>query len=299
MPGDYEYSETTKAAVQELRSFLAEKDAQPAESDDTVVDAVDTQADTQEDHTADQPDEDAGSDNDQRYKSLQGKYNAETRELRESNAKLQQQMSELLMHLTAIKQPVSQQEEPPVDDGTKDLEELGDSSTYIHAYVSKQLQVAKQQMLKQIEDKLSGLTAKLDDTAMSVIESRVAPKIEGYNELISSQEFTKFLGKRDPLSGVTYQTLLADATKSGDEERVVAIINAARPKDKAPVKAKPSVAPPRGTAAPAKPTTETPVVYDQKFMDNLQRRIQRKEFSSPEGRKELARINREILNSIK
>tara|TARA_R100000808_G_C2155041_1_gene166723 strand:+ start:1127 stop:2083 length:957 start_codon:yes stop_codon:yes gene_type:complete len=214
--------------VQELYKELNEDEA----TEEPVVDAP--TSDSVEEPAAESSDERSEDHQDsdwaQKYRTLQGMYNAEVpqlhKQVQDQNAKLAQ-FEQLLATINQQK-PQPPKAEPLITD--KDVEEYGDSIDVMRK-VSKEELNGVQGELNSMRAQLAQLTQttvpqvqQLSNRIGSTQEqmfwsnlSSIAPDWQTINE---SQGFQDWLLEVDPLSGVTRQVYLEDAQKKFDVERV-------------------------------------------------------------------------------
>jgi hypothetical protein len=234
-------------AVQELYKQLNTTDDNTGEAppaDGTVASAANFAAD--ESPVSDgatqssAPEQKAGDDNAQdevivqKYKTLQGMYNAEVPRLHQQNREMQQrvqQMEQLLASLSARQsapEPQPQAIERLVSE--KDVEEYGESLDVMRK-VSREELIPVAQRLAQIENMLRQMQANVVPQVQAVAHrqhasaeqqfwadlSRLAPNFRAVND---HPDFQTWLLQSDPLTGITRQTYLDDAQRALDAPRV-------------------------------------------------------------------------------
>jgi len=175
----------------------------------------------------------------QKYKTLQGMYNAEIPRL---NSQVQemtqrgQQMEQLIATMQAAPAPTSEPTPPPASLLTEDeVEEYGESIDIMRK--------VSQEIAGKYEQQLADMQAKVDQlqgTVMPRVEQlasqqahsaeqnfwsdlvNIAPDWQSINE---SEDFKTWLLEVDPLSGLTRQTYLDDAQRNLDVKRVASFFN--------------------------------------------------------------------------
>ena len=170
----------------------------------------------------------------QKYKTLQGMYNAEIPRL---NSQLQemtqrgQQMEQLIATMQATPAPTPEPTPPPVSLLTEDeVEEYGESIDIMRK--------VSQEIAGKYEQQLTDMQAKIDQlqgTVMPRVEqlasqqahsaeqsfwSDLANIVPDWQSINESEDFKTWLLEVDPLSGLTRQTYLDDAQRNLDVKRV-------------------------------------------------------------------------------
>lgn len=165
----------------------------------------------------------------QRWRSLQGVYNAQKRQLDETTSRLSN-MEQLITQMQSAPAPQDQRASHVTD---KDKTEYGEDMVEFARRVTREevvpLAQAVQQLMGRI-DQLQGVVPMVKQVAdrqaqttheqfYAALTSRV-PDWQSVNEL---QKFHDWLLSADPLSGLQRQTLLTDAHNNLDLPRVVSI----------------------------------------------------------------------------
>lgn len=165
----------------------------------------------------------------QRWRSLQGVYNAQKRQLDETTSRLSN-MEQLITQMQSAPAPQGQRASHVTD---KDKTEYGEDMVEFARRVTREevvpLAQAVQQLMGRI-DQLQGVVPMVKQVAdrqaqttheqfYAALTSRV-PDWQSVNEL---QKFHDWLLSADPLSGLQRQTLLTDAHNNLDLPRVVSI----------------------------------------------------------------------------
>jgi hypothetical protein len=170
----------------------------------------------------------------QKYKTLQGMYNAEVPRLHQQNREMVnrvQQMEQLLASLSAqqantdTQQPVA---EKIVTD--KDVEEYGESLDVMRK-VSREELVPVAQRLAQIEQMFKQMQTNVVPQVQAVAQrqqvsaeqafwARLTSVVPNFRQINDNEEFQSWLLTADPLTGITRQTYLDDAQRTLDADRV-------------------------------------------------------------------------------
>jgi hypothetical protein len=168
----------------------------------------------------------------QKYKTLQGMYNAEVPRLHQQNRDMQsrvQQMEQLLASISAQQDNKPQQTiEKLVSD--KDVEEYGESLDVMRK-VSREEIVPMTQRLAHIESLIQQMQTNVIPQVQAVAQrqamsseqafwSELTAEQSNWREINDNQAFQTWLLDTDPLTGITRQTYLDDAQRSLDARRV-------------------------------------------------------------------------------
>lgn len=233
-------------AVQELYKQLNVDQEQGAESPADVPDTVQADGTEASNDAAPSPapeqmsgDATATEDFAQKYKTLQGMYNAEVPRLHQQNRELAQrvqQMEQLLATLSAqpvLNQPQSQPEPAQQKLVTeKDVEEYGESIDVMRKVSREELSAAMQRVaqleaaLKQLQTnvvpQVQAVAQKQAVSAEQQFWSALTSTVPNWREVNDNSSFQSWLLEADPLTGITRQTYLEDAQRALDARRVSA-----------------------------------------------------------------------------
>lgn len=170
----------------------------------------------------------------QKYKTLQGMYNAEVPRLHAQNKELQQrmqQMEQLLASVSAQQTAASQaptQAEKLVTD--KDVEEYGESLDVMRKVSREELgsvasRIAQlENMLKQLQTtvvpQVQNVAHKQAVSAEQSFWADLTRAVPNWREVNDNADFQSWLLDIDPLTGISRQTYLEDAQRSLDAGRV-------------------------------------------------------------------------------
>lgn len=170
----------------------------------------------------------------QKYKTLQGMYNAEVPRLHAQNKELQQrmqQMEQLLASVSAQQAAASQvptQAEKLVTD--KDVEEYGESLDVMRKVSREELgsvasRIAQlENMLKQLQTtvvpQVQNVAHKQAVSAEQSFWADLTRAVPSWREVNDNADFQSWLLEIDPLTGISRQTYLEDAQRSLDANRV-------------------------------------------------------------------------------
>jgi BMFP domain-containing protein YqiC len=167
----------------------------------------------------------------QRWRSLQGSYNAEVRTRHELQSRVQQ-MEQLLASISAQQTMAPAQPEAPVSKlvTERDVEEYGESIDMMRKVTRDELGAVAQR-IAQLESSLHQMHANVMPQVQAVAQrqqmtseqqfwsdlTRLTPNWRTVND---SQSFQNWLLEADPLTGITRQTYLEDAQRNLDAGRV-------------------------------------------------------------------------------
>lgn len=230
-------------AVQELYRQMA-NEGEPAQEQQPEAEPDETPppAENQSHENSQQPNERAAGDQDetlmQRYRTLQGMFNAEVPRLQNANKALQSRIDQLENLLSSIS---SQQEQPKAQPGPqappplitqKDVEEYGDSIDVMRRAAREevsslqseiaQLKTFISQMQTNVVPRVEQVARQQAVSAEQQFWSELQSRVPTWQEINNNQQFQNWLLEADPLTGITRQTYLDDAQQSLDARRVAA-----------------------------------------------------------------------------
>jgi len=235
-------SEAVNKLYEELNGKPEEAGVDSAEAaEETVgVDTADTAdsdggqapAPRQEEQSA-AGDKDEEETYEQRWRSLQGMYNAEVPRLHAERRELTnrvQQLEQLLASMTA--KPSGQAETPAEKLITEqDIEDYGDSIDVMRRVFREEAGALKQenaqlrQMLQQMQanvvPKVQQLSQRQAVSSEQAFWAELQTAVPDWQDINTSREFQSWLLEVDPLTNVPRQTYLEDAQRNLDARRVV------------------------------------------------------------------------------
>lgn len=171
-----------------------------------------------------QPEDDPNSDTwEHKYRSAQGRYNAEV-------PRLQRQIQDLTVQLTALQErlvqaPPAEPEISPVDElRAKYGEAYGDdlakdTEALARAIVAKELE-KEAKRVEQLERQVQETQA---STAQQQFFATLTARVPNWQDINTNQSWLAWLGEFDPLVGATRQDVLDYAQSQADADRVAAI----------------------------------------------------------------------------
>lgn len=169
----------------------------------------------------------------QKYKTLQGMYNAEVPRLHQQNREMSnrvQQMEQLLASLSAQQASAQPQQivEKIVTD--KDVEEYGESLDVMRK-VSREELLPMEQRFAQMEQMFRQMQTNVVPQVQAVAQRQqvsaeqgfwadLTSSVPNFRQINDNDAFQSWLLAADPLTGITRQTYLDDAQRSLDANRV-------------------------------------------------------------------------------
>jgi hypothetical protein len=227
----------TEAVQQLYRELNTENtDTQQAEVSGGETDEV--QADSVEDTAprSEQKEQDrSGAQNEdtyeQRWRTLQGMYNAEVPRLHTQNKELATRVNELERLLSSLSATPAQSKtatEKLITD--KDVQEYGESIDVMRR-VSREEAGAYQARIDQLEQlvrsmqasvlpKVEQITQRQQQSSEQTFWSDLTAYVPDWRSINENQEFQSWLLEVDPLTGLSRQTYLDDAQRNLDARRV-------------------------------------------------------------------------------
>jgi len=186
--------------------------------------------------SGDEHNTDGGKDEEsltQKYRTLQGMYNAEVPRLHSQNRELNNRVQQLEQLLATI---TSQQAAPQATDtGTqfitdKDQEEYGESLDVMRRAARQELSAADariaqlERTIQQLQGTLIPQVSSLHHSNAVNAEQRfwadLSATVPNWNEINSDAAFQSWLLEIDPLTGISRQTILEDAHRNLEVNRV-------------------------------------------------------------------------------
>jgi hypothetical protein len=170
----------------------------------------------------------------QKYRTLQGMYNAEVPRLHSQNKELSSRLQQMEQLLATISQQQGgrtqhqQVEEPLITD--KDQEEYGESLDVMRRVTREEL-IPVAQKIAQIDRLLQQLQVNVVPQVNAVVQRQAVSAEQQFwsdltnyapqwKDINNDPAFQSWLLEVDPLSGITRQTILEDAQNSLDVRRV-------------------------------------------------------------------------------
>jgi hypothetical protein len=163
----------------------------------------------------------------QRYRSLQGMYDADRRRADEQMTALNQRLEAVLQRTP---QPAA--EAPPTPHTDKDLEDFGEETVAFVTRVSTS--VAKQVAMQVVEQVLAQRLAPVTNTVQEVAErvqrtaqdeyfDALTQRVPDWKEINVAPQFLQWLAEVDPMTGMQRQAILSDAHQRIDAHRTAAV----------------------------------------------------------------------------
>ena len=212
---------TAEAAPEEAVNDVAE----PTTSDSVEEQAPQSEPQEQTESGDQEPKQD---DWQQKYRSLQGMYNADVPRLNAENRDLSSRVSQLEGLLSTMQEPAQQtpvQSEKLITDD--DVKEYGDSIAVMRKAareeVSQEIAQLKQQLgqLQGVLPQVQQVQAQQKKSGEQTFWSTINSEVPNWNDINNDPDFQSWLLAIDPLTGISRQTYLEDAQKNLDASRVV------------------------------------------------------------------------------
>lgn len=178
----------------------------------------------------------------QKYKTLQGMFNAEVPRLHQQNRALTQriqQLEQLLASLSTQQQnstDASQQQTVEKHVTEKDVEEYGESIDVMRRVAREelallnsrltQLESVVRQMQTNVVPQVQDIAYRQQMSAEQKFWADLSAAVPDFREINSNEGFHAWLLEADPLTGITRQTYLEDAQRNLDAQRVINIFRA-------------------------------------------------------------------------
>lgn len=224
-----------------IDKFYADQNAEAETPDDAEV-AVDEAED--EAGQADAAPEETpakAEDFEQKYRSLQGMYNAEVPRLHAQNRELRQrldQMEQLLGTVSSSSTPTDNPGEAPAKPTfitQRDVDEYGESIDVMRR-AAKEEASAYQREIADLRNMVTSLQSQLVPQVNQLSQrqavsseqafwSDLQATVPNWKEINDNQDFQSWLLEVDPLTGISRQTYLEDAQRNLDSRRVASFFS--------------------------------------------------------------------------
>ena len=172
----------------------------------------------------------------QKYKTLQGMYNAEVPRLHHQNKELQQRIQNMEQLLASLSASAPVETAPTTVDRLvtdKDVEEYGESLDVMRKVTREELasvaqriatiEAAINQMKTQVVPQVQAVAQRQQMTAEQQFWADLSAGVPNFKQVNDNADFQTWLLAADPLTGITRQTYLEDAQRALDAQRVVSI----------------------------------------------------------------------------
>ena len=236
-------------------------------------------------------------DYEQRYRVLQGKYNAEVVRVQHENKRLNGELDALRAEIAALKEKISAAEETTKlgDIKPEEVEQYGEEFVNFVQRVAR-AQVPNTIDMQAVEQRLKPVEEVAVRAAKNEFFRSLSAAAPNWESLNTDARFLDWLAEEDPLTGVQRQILFDDAYRRLDVNRCAAFFNAfggdsvgaantALPSVREQVVPK--------TGSPPVPQPPTKRVWTQKEVSDFYDRVRRNEISAEEA----ARIEQDIFTA--
>ena len=220
-------TEETQAAPAEVSNDVPVNDVEEPTTSDSVTEQAPQSEPQEQMESGDQ--EPKQADWQQKYKSLQGMYNADVPRLNAENRDLSSRVSQLESLLSTVDNAATQQapvqsEKLITDD---DVKEYGESIAVMRKAareeVSQEIAQLRQQLgqIQSVVPQVQQVQAQQNKSNEQTFWSAIASEVPNWSDINNDPDFQSWLLEIDPLTGISRQTYLEDAQKNLDSNRVV------------------------------------------------------------------------------
>lgn len=240
-------------------------------------------------------------DYEQKYKTIQGMYNAEVPRLQSQNRSMESDLVALKEQVRALSQAAQQAAKPAAKQATdpKDIEAFGaDLIDMVQRQASASHAALRDEFAARItalEATVNGVSQKANDSLESQFYASLRAMVPDWQQINTDERWLAWLGEEDPTFGLPRQAALERAHSIKDAGRVAALFvqfKNALPKPKQ--ESLDSQVAPTSTGAPT-PTTQAEAPrqrISQKFVQSFYREVAQNKYRGREA--EAARIENEI-----
>lgn len=235
-------NESTEESGEVQESPPADEEVVAEEQQEEVVEAQEADVNTVSDEAAPSPESEQKAGDEkvsedvvlQKYKTLQGMYNAEVPRLHAQNKEMQQKLQHMQQLLATLSPQENDTTQQPVEAEKlvteKDIEEYGDSIDVMRKVTREELNSVASR-IAQLENYLRQLQTSVVPQVEAVAQKQAASSeqsfwselssaVPNWKEVNDNQEFQSWLLQVDPLTGITRQTYLEDAQRNLNARRV-------------------------------------------------------------------------------
>lgn len=170
----------------------------------------------------------------QKYKTLQGMYNAEVPRLHSQNKELNQRVQQMEQLLASLSNQQAKASEPAPEPQklvtAKDVEEYGESIDVMRKVTREELSSVAQRIAKlesmltqfqtNVVPQVQAVAQKQAVSAEQMFWADLTKNVSNWREINDNKEFHSWLLEVDPLTGISRQTYLEDAQRMLDADRV-------------------------------------------------------------------------------
>ena len=226
-------SETETAQVEKTEATEVPVEQPIEQTSDSVEDQA-PKSETQEQVESDaQPKESW----EQKYKTLQGMYNADVPRLNAKNREVSARVSQLEQLLSTMQQSTKPEEpvstDPLITDA--DMKEYGDSIDVMRRAAREEVNTANGriaqlektiQQLQGFVPQVQQVQAQQQASSEQAFWSGLSNEVPNWQDINDNADFQSWLLSIDPLTGISRQTYLEDAQKNLDTRRVASFFAA-------------------------------------------------------------------------
>ena len=211
----------------DIDKFYSKEGEEPDGNEEQASDDEQEQDDKTSGHSADnegKPQEDSKWE--QKYKTLQGMYNADVNRLRSELAHVQK----LVADFATNPAPQPKKEDKPVSLlSQKDIDDYGESIEVMRKVFTEQSRDHQKEVeelkrtigsLQGVQPQLADLVKKQSMTAEQLFLYNLERKVPDWQAINGDSRFLDWLTQVDDLTGLPRQALLEDAESKGDVDRV-------------------------------------------------------------------------------
>ena len=209
----------------------AEANTNEAPVEEVVSDSESEQAPQSETEEQGQSDTEPKDTWEQKYKTLQGMYNAEVPRMKAENRELSSRVTQMEQLLSTLNsQPAAQPEstDPLITD--KDVQEYGDSIDVMRRAAREELAQSNarvtelentiRQLQSSVVPQMNQISHAQAQTAEQAFWADLSGKVPQWQDINADDNFQSWLLEIDPLTGISRQTYLEDAQANLDSNRV-------------------------------------------------------------------------------
>ena len=232
-------SEEVQELYKQLNGVPEEVQAEAEASNEPVTEVVEAQSDSVKNEAPKSEAEEQGKTDtqgketwEQKYKTLQGMYNADVPRLNAKNRDMQNRVAQLEQLLSTMNSQPQTQAAPVNNDPLiteADVKEYGDSIDVMRRAAREEVNAANGRIaqLEAMVQQMQGVVPQVQQvqaaqkaSSEQAFWNQLSSTVPNWEEINDNPDFQTWLLEMDPLSGISRQTYLDDAQRNLDVPRV-------------------------------------------------------------------------------
>lgn len=164
----------------------------------------------------------------QKYRTLEGKYNAEVPRLHQQTKEMATQIQAMQYEITAQRQPKAAPEVPEELVSAKDVEEYGEDLIHLQRRVASEVMAPLKAELAMRDEQITELKQQLARTGGEVatmsFDQKLALEVPNFGAINTSPDWIAWLDELDPYTGEPRRAFAEFAYNNGDVAKVKRVV---------------------------------------------------------------------------